>query len=116
MATTRKTKPEEPKAAETKQPEQSWDLGSWCGHTQFKCRECPYDTLSEDAIKKHVEAHEAAKWRPLVASPLVGPDGKPMPAAHQPGDEATKQEPEAPATPEPQQPEPAGQPEPKAEE
>lgn len=31
-----------------------YDLGTWKGRTQYKCRQCPYDTLHEADMLDHI--------------------------------------------------------------
>lgn len=37
----------------------NYDVGKWNNQPLYNCRECPYDTLDEQAMQRHVEAHQA---------------------------------------------------------
>lgn len=36
-----------------------YDVGRWNNQPLYNCRECPYDTLDEQAMQRHVETHRA---------------------------------------------------------
>jgi hypothetical protein len=46
--------PEQP----VEQPEIGYKVGQWAGHTQYKCKECAFDTLELDVMLDHLlKAH-----------------------------------------------------------
>jgi hypothetical protein len=59
-------------STETAAPGLAFDLGTWKGLPQWRCRLCPFDTVAgEGAMRAHIEkVHEpprAQAQRPLVA-------------------------------------------------
>jgi len=57
------------KAAPKKEPEEKpYTLGKWRGHTQWKCRFCPWDTLVGEAAMLE---HWATRHRPQPERRLI---------------------------------------------
>ena len=38
-------------------PELPYLLGTWHGMTQYRCPQCPFDALEEEAIIEHIASH-----------------------------------------------------------
>jgi len=47
-----------------------YELGSWKGLKQYKCKLCPYDTLHENEIIKHIQERHLPKPKPKVKKVL----------------------------------------------
>ena len=41
-------------------------LGQWSGLPQYKCRQCPFDSLDEIAILEHIAGHMVAEQPPTL--------------------------------------------------
>ena len=49
-----------------------YSLGKWNGLTQYKCNQCPFDSLDEKTIKEHIIAnHMAIPIKPKVEVEIV---------------------------------------------
>lgn len=47
-----------------------YDIGQWNGLPRYQCRLCQFDTLDEDAIKRHLEDRH---WPRPVTQPVAVP-------------------------------------------
>lgn len=60
--------PEAPTAAETGNQDAGYIEVAWASYTNYQCTQCPYSTLSREAIEQHVAWHRATRevndWRP----------------------------------------------------
>ncbi|MGE5553297.1 MAG: hypothetical protein ACM3XZ_05160 [Betaproteobacteria bacterium] len=69
------------RAAEDSQPaeERQYDLGQWNGLPQYRCRLCPFDTLDEAAMKRHIEERHTVRPATVpVEVPLLDRFGNPI--------------------------------------
>jgi len=50
-----------------------WTEGTWKGNPRWQCALCPWDTLDGEAA---MQAHFEAAHVQVVATGVIGPDGK----------------------------------------
>lgn len=63
--------PESGQAAAQPQDTEHYTVGAWKGLPQYRCRHCPFDTLHEKTIRRHViERHVARPARQPVTVPI----------------------------------------------
>ena len=54
----------------------TYEVGTWAGFPQWKCLLCAFDTLDEDAMIAHAEAHRDGTWN---QTPPPEPNPPPLP-------------------------------------
>jgi len=56
-----------PKVKKAKTVDDYYSVGKWKGLNQYKCNLCPFDSLSEQAIKNHIiDRHFPKPVKPAV--------------------------------------------------
>lgn len=74
MTKKRMIRADEPIPERTTGGEMGYSVGRWAGLTQYKCKQCPFDTLDLDAMLEHLlKQHSVlAVQEPMIQPSVTG--------------------------------------------
>lgn len=47
---------DDPKPAPARRADKGYHEKTWAGHPAYECDDCPYDSMDEDTVKRHVQS------------------------------------------------------------